>query len=225
MTVSLRSPAADGEDFSEADIMRLVLLGAPGAGKGTQAVFLKERHGLAHISTGDIFRHNLKNNTPLGLEAKKYMDAGQLVPDEIVMKMVGETLDEFKPEDGFMLDGFPRTVSQAEFLEGKTKLDGVILFKVPDDAIVHRLLSRAVCKDCGNITNIHEHDRCPSCGGELYRRADDNEETIRSRLKVFHEQTEALAEFYKARNLLLEVDATGMPEEVFARVLELLSHD
>ena len=205
--------------------MRLVLLGAPGAGKGTQAVFLKERHNLAHISTGDIFRQNLKDNTPLGLEAKKYMDAGQLVPDEIVMKMVGGRLAEFKPGEGFMLDGFPRTVAQAEFLETQTKLDGVIMFKVEDEAIVKRLTSRAVCKDCGNVTNIHEHDKCPACGGELYRRDDDKEETIRERLRVYHEQTEALVEFYRARGLLIEIDATGMPEEVFARVVETLKHD
>ena len=205
--------------------MRLVLLGAPGAGKGTQAVFLKERHNLAHISTGDIFRQNLKDATPLGLEAKKYMDAGQLVPDEIVMKMVGETLSKFKPDEGFMLDGFPRTVKQAEFLEGITKIDGVIMFKVPDEAIVKRLTSRAVCKSCGNVTNIHEHDKCPSCGGELYVRDDDNEATIRSRLKVFHEQTEALVDFYRSRGLLIEIDATGMPEEVFSRVVETLEHD
>ncbi len=205
--------------------MRLVLLGAPGAGKGTQAVLLKERHNLAHISTGDIFRQNLKDNTPLGLEAKKFMDAGQLVPDEIVMKMVGAKLSEFKPGEGFMLDGFPRTVAQAEFLETQTKLDGVIMFKVPDEAIVKRLTSRAVCKNCGNVTNIHEHDKCPACGGELYRRDDDNEQTIRERLKVYHEQTESLVDFYRTRNLLLEIDATGMPDEVFTRVIETLEND
>ncbi|MBR0151292.1 MAG: adenylate kinase [Synergistaceae bacterium] len=205
--------------------MRLVLLGAPGAGKGTQAVFLKEHHNLAHISTGDIFRRNLKDKTPLGLEAKKYMDAGQLVPDDIVMKMVADTLAGFGAGEGFMLDGFPRTVAQAEFLEGITKIDGVILFAVPDEAIVKRLTSRAVCKECGNVTNIHEHDKCPSCGGELYRRDDDNEETVRNRLKVFHDQTEALEDFYRAKGLLLEIDATGMPEEVFARVVETLNHD
>lgn len=204
--------------------MRLVLLGAPGAGKGTQAVFLKERHGLAHISTGDILRHNLKQGTPLGLEAKKYMDKGELVPDELVMQMIGERLDSMRPDEGFMLDGFPRTVKQAEFLEGKVKLDGVIMFKVSDDDIVKRLMNRAVCRSCGTITTW-DNEKCPSCGGELYRRDDDNEETIRSRLKVFHDQTEALIEFYRARNILLEVDATGMPEEVFERVIGLLSND
>ena len=205
--------------------MRLVLLGAPGAGKGTQAALLKEHYGLAHVSTGDIFRENLKNSTPLGLEAKKYMDAGQLVPDETVMKMVGEKLAEFEADKGFMLDGFPRTVAQAEFLESKTKIDAVILFNVDDEAIVKRLSSRAVCKDCGNVTTRLEHDKCPSCGGELYTREDDNEATVRSRLKVFHDQTEPLVKFYRDKNLLLEVDASQKPEKVFECVCELLSHD
>lgn len=200
--------------------MKLVLLGAPGAGKGTQAALLKDRHGLVHISTGDILRQNIKDGTKLGLEAKKFMDAGQLVPDEVVMNMMKDKLASLG-DAGFMLDGFPRTVRQAEFLETITKLDGVIMFKVSDDDIVKRLMNRAVCRSCGGITTW-EHDKCPSCGGELYRRADDNEETIRSRLKVFHDQTEALIEFYRSRKILLEVDATGMPEEIFERVLELL---
>ena len=201
--------------------MKLVLLGAPGAGKGTQAVFLKDKHGLAHISTGDILRANIKDGTPLGLEAKRYMDAGELVPDEVVMNMMKAKLAELG-DAGFMLDGFPRTVKQAEFLESITDLDGVILFKVSDDDIVKRLMNRAVCRSCGCITTW-DNAKCPSCGGELYRRADDNEETIRSRLKVFHEQTEALIEFYRSRRKLLEVDATGLPEEIFSRVLELLN--
>ena len=205
--------------------MKLVLLGAPGAGKGTQAALLKENHGLAHISTGDLFRFNLKNNTPLSLEAKKYMDSGQLVPDEIVMKMVSDKLSEFKNDEGFMLDGFPRTVAQAEFLETKTKLDGVILFKIADEVIVKRLTSRAICKDCGNVTSTLAHDKCPSCGGELYKRDDDNEVTVRSRLKVFHEQTEPLIDFYRTKGLLYEIDADKKPEEVFASVIELLHHD
>ena len=204
--------------------MKLVLLGAPGAGKGTQAVFLKDKHGLVHISTGDILRQNVKDETPLGLEAKKYMDAGQLVPDEVVMNMMKDKLESLGGAKGFMLDGFPRTVKQAEFLEGITDLDGVVMFVVSDDDIVKRLLNRAVCRSCGAITSW-DNEKCPACGGELYRRADDNEETIRSRLKVFHEQTEALIEFYRARKLLLEVDATGMPEEIFERVLALLNHD
>ena len=204
--------------------MKLVLLGAPGAGKGTQAVFLKDKHGLVHISTGDILRQNVKEETPLGLEAKKYMDAGQLVPDEVVMNMMKAKLESLGNAKGFMLDGFPRTVKQAEFLETITDLDAVVMFTVSDDDIVKRLMNRAVCRSCGAITNW-EHDKCPSCGGELYRRADDNEETIRSRLKVFHEQTEALIEFYRAKKLLIEIDATGMPEEIFERVLKLLNHD
>ena len=202
--------------------MKLVLLGAPGAGKGTQAAYLKAKHELEHISTGDILRQNIKDGTALGLEAKRYMDAGELVPDEVVMDMMKAKLSSLPEGQGFMLDGFPRTVKQAEFLEGITDLDGVILFKVSDDDIVKRLMNRAVCRSCGQITTF-ENAECPSCGGELYRRSDDNEATIRSRLKVFHEQTEALIEYYRSRQKLLEVDATGKPDEIFSRVLRLLN--
>ncbi len=204
--------------------MRLVLLGAPGAGKGTQAALLKSEHKLAHISTGDIFRHNLKNNTPLGIEAKKYMDAGQLVPDELVNNMVADTLKNLEV-DGFMLDGFPRTIEQAKFLDGITKIDGVILFAVSDEEIIKRLTSRGVCRDCGQVTNINEHKKCPSCNGELYIRDDDNEVTIKSRLKVFHEQTEPLIAFYKDKGLLFEVEAAGTPDEIFSRVQKVLRND
>ncbi len=204
--------------------MKLVLLGAPGAGKGTQASFLKNKYNLAHISTGDIFRANLKNNTPLGIEAKKFMDNGQLVPDNIVMNMVGNEIENLNNNNGFMLDGFPRTIPQAEFLEKIVKLDAVILFHVPDEEIIRRLTSRRMCKNCGSITD-NNHDKCPSCGGELFTRDDDREDVIKSRLKVFHEQTEQLIEFYRKKNLLIEINASGSPEEIFARVVGFLDHD
>ena len=216
--------------------MRLVLLGAPGAGKGTQAAFLRERNEGVHISTGDIFRKNLKEETPLGLEAKKYMDQGALMPDELVLKMVSARLSEPDAEQGFLLDGFPRTVAQAEFLEkflsehGK-KLDAVLLFGVDDELLVKRLSNRRTCRSCGNIFNLlamHEHDdkvKCPSCGGELYQRDDDNEAVIRNRLKVFHDQTEPLIDFYKAKNLLkvVNAEAEDTPEMVYGRVKAALN--
>ena len=205
--------------------MKLVLLGAPGAGKGTQAALLKTKHKIEHISTGDIFRHNLKNNTPLGLKAKEFMDVGELVPDELVNQMVADTLKNLAENQDFMLDGFPRTIEQAKFLEGVAEIDGVILFTVPDEEIIKRLTSRGVCRDCGQVTNIHEHDKCPSCSGELYIRDDDNETTIKSRLKVFHEQTEQLIAFYKNKELLYEVEAKGTPEEIFVRVQKVLRND
>ncbi|MBQ3627207.1 MAG: adenylate kinase [Synergistaceae bacterium] len=217
--------------------MRLVLLGAPGAGKGTQAAFLRERNEGVHISTGDIFRKNLKEETPLGLEAKKYMDQGALVPDELVLKMVSARLSENDAaEAGFLLDGFPRTVAQAEFLEkflsehGK-KLDAVLLFGVDDELLVSRLSNRRTCKACGGIFNLlamNAHDdkhKCPSCGGELYQRDDDNEEVIRKRLKVFHEQTEPLIDFYKNKGLLkvVNAEAADTPEMVYDRVKAALN--
>ena len=217
--------------------MRLVLLGAPGAGKGTQAAFLRERNEGVHISTGDIFRKNLKDETPLGLEAKRYMDQGALVPDELVLKMVSARLSEKDAaETGFLLDGFPRTVAQAEFLEsflnkqGK-KLDAVLLFGVEDELLVSRLSNRRTCKSCGNIFNLlamNAHDdkhKCPSCGGELYQRGDDNEEVIRKRLKVFHEQTEPLIDFYKNKGLLkvVNAEAADTPEMVYDRVKAALN--
>ncbi len=205
--------------------MRLVLLGAPGAGKGTQAALLKEKFNIAHVSTGDIFRENIKNNTPLGSQAKTFMDKGELVPDDIVMNMIADKLKEFKDNAGFMLDGFPRTVKQAEFLKTQTKLDAVILFDVPDDEIVRRLSSRRMCKACGGITDS-SHKNCPSCGSsDLFTRDDDHEDVIKSRLKTFHEQTEKLIDFYRSEGLLLNVNASGTPEEIFNSVLDLLNHD
>lgn len=209
--------------------MRLILLGAPGAGKGTQAALLKERDGCVHISTGDIFRKNLGEQTPLGLEAKKYMDQGALVPDELVLKMVSARLLEPDAAKGFLLDGFPRTVPQAEFLEGflkehGEKLDAVLLFSIDDEVLVRRLSNRRSCRACGEIFNLltlgdaASSGKCPSCGGELFQRDDDHESVIRNRLKVFHEQTEPLVAWYKDRNLLCEVDASGAPEAIYTSV-------
>ncbi|MBR1672285.1 MAG: adenylate kinase [Fretibacterium sp.] len=207
--------------------MRLVLLGAPGAGKGTQAALLKERDGCVHVSTGDIFRQNLKDATPLGLEAKQYMDKGALVPDEVVMKMVSSRLLEPDAMEGFLLDGFPRTVPQAEFLERflrehGTKLDAVLLFSIDDEILVQRLSNRRTCRSCGGIFNLLTMEgkgtSCPSCGGELFQRDDDNEAVIRNRLKVFHEQTEPLVAWYRERGLLREVDASDAPSAIYERV-------
>ncbi|MBQ9564484.1 MAG: adenylate kinase [Synergistaceae bacterium] len=212
--------------------MRLVLLGAPGAGKGTQAAFLKERDGAVHISTGDIFRKNLKDQTPLGMEAKSYMDRGALVPDEVVMKMVSSRLQESDAAKGFLLDGFPRTVPQAEFLEGflkerGEKLDAVLLFAIDDEVLVNRLSNRRTCRSCGGIFNLLTMEKgttkCPSCGGELFQRDDDHESVIRSRLKVFHEQTEPLVAWYRDRKLLIEIDASDAPEAIYGRVKAALN--
>ena len=181
--------------------MRLVLLGAPGSGKGTQAALLKERLGCAHVSTGDIFRKNLKEETPLGILARSYMDKGALVPDEVVLKMVSGRLLEPDMKAGFLLDGFPRTIAQAEFLESflaerGQALDAVILFDIGDEALVRRLSNRRTCCSCGAIFNLLTLDgdghSCPACSGELYQRDDDEESVIRNRLKVFHDQTQPL---------------------------------
>lgn len=216
-----------------AKVVRLVLLGAPGAGKGTQAALLKEREGCVHVSTGDIFRQNLKDRTPLGLEAKGYMDQGALVPDDVVLKMVSARLEEPDASRGFLLDGFPRTVPQAEFLErflkGKgTGLDGVILFSIDDEVLVRRLSNRRTCRACGGIFSLLDGDvasGCPSCGGELFQRDDDQEHVIRNRLRVFHEQTEPLVAWYRDRGLLREVDASGTPETIYARVKTILNEN
>ena len=211
--------------------MRLVLLGAPGSGKGTQAALLKERHGCAHVSTGDIFRKNLKEETPLGLLARSYMDKGALVPDEVVLKMVSERLLEPDMEAGFLLDGFPRTLAQAEFLdrflgERHLSLDAVLLFDVQDEALVRRLSNRRTCRSCGAIFNLltleGDVHACPACKGELYQRDDDEESVIRNRLKVFHEQTQPLIDWYRTKGLLRTMDASQSPEAVYGAIAAIL---
>lgn len=206
--------------------MNIVLLGAPGAGKGTQAAKLVEKYGYAHISTGDMLRAAVKNQTPLGLEAKKYMDAGDLVPDEVVIGLVKERLQDPDTEQGFILDGFPRTSTQAVALDSELAsldraLNAALLVDVDKEVIIKRLTSRRMCRDCGYIGS--EADAaCPKCNGEMYQRDDDNEATVRNRLDVYESSTAPLIDYYRGCDLLIEIDGDRAPEEVFASVEEAL---
>jgi adenylate kinase len=206
--------------------VRVILLGPPGAGKGTQAVRIAEVFGIPHISTGDILRANVREGTTLGLEAKGFMDAGDLVPDEVIIGMVGDRLTEPDAAKGFLFDGFPRTVPQAvaleELLVGReTPLDVVLRLAVAKDEVVERLTGRRTCSRCGRIFHLRfdpptEDDRCDDCGGELQQREDDTEDVVLNRLEVYASQTEPLEHFYWERGLLRDVEATGTPDEVFA---------
>lgn len=212
--------------------MKIVMLGAPGAGKGTQAQMMAEKFGLPHISTGDIFRANIKNGTELGKKAKAFMDAGKLVPDELTVEIL---LDRVKADDcakGYILDGFPRTIPQAEVLSdtlAKTgeKIDYAINVDVPDANIVKRMSGRRSCPKCGASYHIEfippkKEGVCDNCGSELIQRADDNPETVQNRLTVYHEQTQPLIEYYGAKNALVSVDGTKPMDEVFADILKVI---
>ena len=206
--------------------MNIVLLGAPGAGKGTQAAKLVEKYGFAHISTGDILRAAVKNQTPLGIEAKKYMDAGDLVPDELVIGLVKERLKDDDTKAGFILDGFPRTSAQAvalstELAELERPLDAALLVDVDKEVIIGRLTSRRVCRDCGYI-GTEADTVCPKCGGEMYQRDDDNEATVRNRLDVYESSTAPLIDYYRGCGLLIEINGDQDPEVVFADVQKAL---
>lgn len=206
--------------------MNIVLLGAPGAGKGTQADKLIEEFGIAHISTGDILRAAVKAGTPLGLEAKKYMDAGDLVPDSVVIGLVKDRLQEPDAQKGFILDGFPRTTVQAVALDGALsemgrEIDAAIAIDVDFEVIVKRLTSRRMCRSCGHIGNVADAS-CPKCGGEMYQRDDDNEATVRNRLDVYEKSTAPLIDYYKGKNLLKTIDGDRAPEDVYASVKEAL---
>ena len=208
--------------------MRLVLLGAPGSGKGTQANLLKNQYGCVHISTGDILRRNLKEETELGLQAGAFMNKGELVPDDLVITMVRERLSQSDIAEGFLMDGFPRTLPQAESFEKILQeldrpLDKVLLLRVDEELLVRRLTNRRTCRSCGKIWNLLTLDAsqakvCPACGGELYQREDDSEFVIRNRLRVYREQTSPLVSWYEKKELLSIVDASGSPEETFKRV-------
>jgi adenylate kinase len=212
--------------------MNLILLGAPGSGKGTQAKFLVRKYSIPQISTGDILREEVKSETVLGLKAKEYMDKGQLVPDEVVVGMVEERVKRGDCTAGFILDGFPRTVAQADALEGtlqrmKKALSRVILVNVDEDELVKRLTGRRVCEKCGAGYHIifdppKQEGVCDKCQGKLYQRDDDKESTIRNRLKVYNNQTAPLIEYYQKKQLLSVVDGMGSIEEIFGRISKAL---
>jgi adenylate kinase len=206
--------------------MRLVLVGPPGAGKGTQAKFLAAHFSIPHISTGDIFRANLKAGTELGNQAKGFMDRGELVPDSVTNEMVKDRLTHDDAVNGFLLDGFPRNVAQAEVLRAiladkKTPLHAVLEFSLANEEIVARLSSRRTCRDCG-APSVGV-DKCPTCGGDVYQREDDKAEVIARRLEVYAEQTAPIISFYRSEGLLISVSAVGNVEDITANAISALS--
>ncbi|GAW90889.1 adenylate kinase [Calderihabitans maritimus] len=215
--------------------MRLLLMGPPGAGKGTQAEGLIEKLKVPHISTGDMFRKAIKEGTELGRKAKEYMDAGQLVPDEVTVGIVKERLQEPDCQQGFLLDGFPRTVAQAEALdkilsELDMNLDAVINIEVPREKLIERLTGRRVCRNCGATYHVifnppSEPGKCDNCGGELYQRSDDTEETVANRLDVYKKQTEPLIAFYEGKGLLKRINGDQSIEKVLVDIGEALGRD
>jgi adenylate kinase len=212
--------------------MRLVLVGPPGAGKGTQAQFISSHFAVPKISTGDIFRANVSEGTELGVEARKFMDAGDLVPDEVTIAMVKDRLSHDDVSEGFLLDGFPRTVHQAEVLDGMLAehgagVDVVLELVVDDEEVVRRLSGRRTCRQCGHVWHVDfdppaDEGTCDRCAGELFQRDDDSEDTIRHRLDVYADQTSPLIGYYGDKGLLRGVDATGPVEDVTDRAINVL---
>ncbi len=212
--------------------MKIIMLGAPGAGKGTQAQMIAEKYGLPHISTGDIFRANIKNGTDLGKEAKTYMDQGKLVPDELTVRILLDRVAQDDCKNGYVLDGFPRTIPQAEVLDAELtklgdKIDFAIDVDVPDENIVKRMSGRRACLKCGATYHIvhvspKQEGICDKCGSELVLRDDDKPETVQKRLTVYHEQTQPLIDFYSAKGVLRTVDGTVDKEDVFKAIISIL---
>ena len=214
--------------------MRIVLVGPPGAGKGTQAAYLAENLSIPHISTGDLFRANISQGTELGKQAKAYMDAGNLVPDEVTIGMAKDRMEQPDAEGGFLLDGFPRNVSQAEALDASLTSDGVQLdavldLEVPEDEVVKRIAGRRICKnESSHVFHVtysppQQEGVCDTCGGELYQRGDDSEETVRRRLEVYHSETEPIIDYYKAQGLVTTVSAMGKVADVTKRAISALT--
>ncbi len=212
--------------------MKIIMLGAPGAGKGTQAKMIAAKYGIPHISTGDIFRANIKNGTELGAKAKEYMDKGLLVPDELVVDLVIDRFKEPDCEKGYVLDGFPRTIPQAEALDKALtaigeSVDYAINVEVPDENIVNRMGGRRACVGCGATYHIvysptKEEGKCDTCGGELIIRDDDKPETVQNRLSVYHEQTQPLIDYYTNKGIIAEVDGTVDMNDVFNAIVNIL---
>ncbi|MDD6658159.1 MAG: adenylate kinase [Lachnospiraceae bacterium] len=212
--------------------MKIVMLGAPGAGKGTQAKMIAEKYGIPHVSTGDIFRANIKNGTELGKEAKQYMDQGKLVPDELTVKILLDRVAQDDCKNGYVLDGFPRTIPQANVLdEALTKLgdkiDYAVNVDVPDENIINRMGGRRACVACGATYHVvynapKTEGICDVCGKELIIRDDDQPETVKNRLNVYHEQTQPLIDFYEEKGVLKSVDGTADMKDVFAAIVEIL---
>ena len=205
--------------------MRLLLVGPPGAGKGTQAQFLAAHYSIPHISTGDIFRANLKAGTDIGNQARVYMDRGELVPDDVTNEMVRLRLEESDASKGFLLDGWPRNIAQAQYFDGilsakKISMDAVLEMQISDAQIITRLSSRRTCRDCGKPS---QGEKCGACGGELYQREDDKEDVIANRLKVYADQTAPIITFYRDKGLLLTTPATGSVADITAQAIALLS--
>ena len=212
--------------------MRIIMLGAPGAGKGTQAIKIAEKYAIPHISTGDIFRANIKNNTELGQKAKTYMDQGLLVPDELVVDLVVDRVNQSDCEKGYVLDGFPRTIPQAEALDNALTamgqaIDYAINVEVPDENIVNRMSGRRACVACGATYHLvyaptKEANVCDNCQGALILREDDKPESVQKRLNVYHEQTQPLIDYYTAKGNLVEVDGTQDINVVFGAIVQIL---
>ncbi|MEM5871833.1 MAG: adenylate kinase [Candidatus Aenigmatarchaeota archaeon] len=217
--------------------MRLIFLGAPGVGKGTYASRISKELGIAHISTGDLLREEVKNETQLGKKAKVYMEKGELVPDELVNKILKERLKKKDCEKGFILDGYPRTIEQAKELEKITKIDLVLNITLKKEILIKKISARRICKNCGKIYNIADINEdgirmppilpkkegiCDDCGGELYQRPDDDPKVIEERLKVYEKQTKPLIDYYKKKGLLKEVKVTGGPELMVPKIIEMI---
>lgn len=205
--------------------MRLMFVGPPGAGKGTQAARIAAKYAIPHISTGDMLREEVRNETPLGKEAKKYMDAGGYVPDDVIIAMVKERISKPDAGNGFILDGFPRTDVQAQALEEFTSLNAVLNIAVPDDKLIHRICGRRVCESCGatyHESMLEDQKTCPKCKGSLYVRDDDKEETVKKRLSVYKEKTQPLIDYYTGKGILHDIVGSGGIDDITEAIAAVL---